>query len=610
MLRKIISMLLCLVMCLSVISASAATAPTFTMTWIEGKTEKEVLVNGEKKVIYCMQYDNLLPITQDGYAASKTVFWEASPEEHLVQDPTHAMSLRRLLYAGYPYDSKGLLAPLYNAMGSYADSFAADLTQNVLWSLMKEWGITGNEHYDAHQAEDAEIPGWNAAYTALLEYVHSGEELPAMPASFTPHLTGSTEFAAQGQSYMTGALSISNPTGFKLGYNIKLPEGVVPLNADKEEIMADYVYEGGQFKNNGYTVYGGETFYLKTDDVSAAAGKTMTIKGDLSIPANITQYSTSDKAMGWKEWDGYTPGGQEKYELHDFQTMLSSGIESKSFSASATLNEAPKFGSLSITKNLTGNDFDDSKEFTFTIKIDDASVNGTYNDVVFTNGVGKIDLACDETKTINGLPDGAAYTVTEDDYSAEGYTVKSKSGDTGTISESGVSAVVFTNERNTYGNLVISKTVSGNAVDPDKDFNFTVTLDDTSISGTYGDLTFDAGVATFTLKGGESKTAENLPNNVGYKVTEDDYSADGYETTMDNDEGEIAGNETITVTFTNKKDAAPTPAPEPTPTPDPSQPHTGDSSNFTLWKSLMLVSGFTFALAAVYFFICKTKIKE
>lgn len=61
--------------------------------------------------------------------------------------------------------------------------------------------------------------------------------------------------------------------------------------------------------------------------------------------------------------------------------------------------------------------------------------------------------------------------------------------------------------RITTGSLTVTKTVDGNGGDKTKDFHFTVTLSDQSFSGTLGDMEFTDGVATFTLKHGESKTA-------------------------------------------------------------------------------------------------------
>lgn len=101
------------------------------------------------------------------------------------------------------------------------------------------------------------------------------------------------------------------------------------------------------------------------------------------------------------------------------------------------------------------------------------------------------------------------------------------------------------------GSLTVSKTVAGNAGETNKDFNFTVTLDDKTISGTFGDMTFTNGVATFTLKHGESKTASNLPEGIGYEVTE--ANTVGYTTTATGDKGTIAKDRTATAAFTNTK---------------------------------------------------------
>ncbi len=69
------------------------------------------------------------------------------------------------------------------------------------------------------------------------------------------------------------------------------------------------------------------------------------------------------------------------------------------------------------------------------------------------------------------------------------------------------------------GDLTVSKTVAGETGST-ASFAFTVTLGDTSITGTYGDMTFDAGVASFSLQDGKSATASNLPPGTTYTVTE------------------------------------------------------------------------------------------
>ncbi len=85
-----------------------------------------------------------------------------------------------------------------------------------------------------------------------------------------------------------------------------------------------------------------------------------------------------------------------------------------------------------------------------------------------------------------------------------------------------------------------------------------MTLSDTSISGTYGDVTFAEGTATFTLKDGEALTAAGLPACIGYTVTES--GSEGYTATITVDGtaastavGSIPPDDTSTVRFHNEK---------------------------------------------------------
>ena len=128
------------------------------------------------------------------------------------------------------------------------------------------------------------------------------------------------------------------------------------------------------------------------------------------------------------------------------------------------------------------------------------------------------------------------------------------------------------------GNLTVSKVVAGNAGETDKDFHFTVTLSDTSISDTFGDMIFIDGVADFTLKHGESKEATGLPSDITYEVTEEDYSGDGYVTTKTGDIGTVGKDATSTAAFTNTKDVTPI-------EPDP------DDSSLTAKKEWILDDG-------------------
>lgn len=119
---------------------------------------------------------------------------------------------------------------------------------------------------------------------------------------------------------------------------------------------------------------------------------------------------------------------------------------------------------------------------------------------------------------------------------------------------------VFTNEYNKNGegglnDLTISKTVTGNQGNKSKDFSFTV-----SVNGASGEkylVTFSDSTETktitsgssvpFTLKNGQTAKVWGLSNNDSYTVTEEDYTSDGYTTTID-------GNNVKTETGTIKAD--------------------------------------------------------
>lgn len=136
------------------------------------------------------------------------------------------------------------------------------------------------------------------------------------------------------------------------------------------------------------------------------------------------------------------------------------------------------------------------------------------------------------------------------------YTVKEISAPAGYAVSYGPDAdnpgtYVITNTA--QGGLSVSKTVTGSG-DTMKEFHFTVTLADNTITGPYGDMTFTNGVAQFTLRDGETKTASGLPGNLGYTVTEQEANQGAYATTTTGAEGVIPPGDTAQATFTNALD--------------------------------------------------------
>ena len=101
-----------------------------------------------------------------------------------------------------------------------------------------------------------------------------------------------------------------------------------------------------------------------------------------------------------------------------------------------TTTPGPKTGALTVSKTVTageGAQIDADKAFDFTVEVEDAAgtkLSGTYSGLTFADGKATFQLKHGESKTIEGLPEGATYTVGE--AAADGYTT-TKTGDTGTI---------------------------------------------------------------------------------------------------------------------------------------------------------------------------------
>lgn len=247
--------------------------------------------------------------------------------------------------------------------------------------------------------------------------------------------------------------------------------------------------------------------------------------------------------------DDYSSLGYVTTKTHDTGTITGNEEVEAIFT-----NTRDTYGSLEVSKVLTGNDVDTNKEFNFTIKLTGETINGTYSGVTFTNNTATIKLKGGEYKFIEGLPNGIRYDVSEDNYYADGYFT-SRTGATGTIVENEKMIAEFVNSRNTYGSLIVEKKLEGNAPHVNKSFSFTVTLSDTNFSDKYGDMVFENGIAKFELKGGEKLQATGLPNGLTYTVSEKDYTDEGYITTKYNNTGTIVGNEEITVTFVNERNA-------------------------------------------------------
>ena len=260
------------------------------------------------------------------------------------------------------------------------------------------------------------------------------------------------------------------------------------------------------------------------------------------LPEGI-EYTVSeviDSSMGYKEQEPQTYVIEKNTEKNIQFTNTKKEIE---------IVDPKKTSNLEVSKTIDNNNgTDDEKEFHFKVTLSDTSINDTYGEMEFTNGVANILLKNGESKIAEDIPVDTTYKVEEiEDQSYEKLEAKE-----GVIQENSTAKAEFVNHKKT-GGLKVSKKVLENEVDNQKEFTFNVTLSDTSINGTYGDVRFKNGTATFTLKNGQSKEIEGLPEGIEYQVTESDNG--DYEIKSSEESGTIRKSENIKVQFINIKDS-------------------------------------------------------
>lgn len=244
-------------------------------------------------------------------------------------------------------------------------------------------------------------------------------------------------------------------------------------------------------------------------------------------------------------------------------------------------------GRLSIRKRVEGpglNDSDYTRNFTFEVALRDDGGNalsGAYyyygeQRAGYIRDGGTLSLRHDEALTVLGLPVGTRWTVTERP-AGDGWKMVPDSGSiSGEVLKDETAYATFTNHKSLLlGDLTVTKNVTGDGGDLQKDFRFTVTLSDATLSGQFGNMIFANGAASFTLKHGESKTASGLPEGIRYKVTEAGEA--GYTAACEKAEGTIDSGTGAVAAFVNtyvKPTPTPADTPRPTPRPTPDVPKT------------------------------------
>lgn len=239
-----------------------------------------------------------------------------------------------------------------------------------------------------------------------------------------------------------------------------------------------------------------------------------------------------------------------------------SAVDQKSYSITSTSSQASfnRSGWLLINKKDSGGDPLAGGKFTLysedgttVIRSGTSGTNGKIYLKVLPEG----SYILKESVAPKGyVLDGLQHRVTVSKDTA-GKFITSIDGKTGASSNE---IDVINHSTGTLGALKIEKTVGGNSGDTAKPFTFTLTLSDTANRYPYiGD-----GVPNGDIKSGEqislahkqSITIIGLPGGTAYRVTEEDYSSEGYTVTQTGDSGTIAVDSTETAAFKNVKNVS------------------------------------------------------
>ena len=224
-------------------------------------------------------------------------------------------------------------------------------------------------------------------------------------------------------------------------------------------------------------------------------------------------------------------------------------------------------GRLTIKKTVAGNSGETGPfDFTVSFQKPDGAADNNFYSFTGTGGIpngtiqsgGTVSLSGGQSVTITGLPKDTSYSVTENDYSANGYSTAS-TGSSGIVRTDEEQTASFVNTKTMPGSLTISKTVAGTSTTKKFDFKVIFTKPDKTVDtapykftgrGEFPTDEIRSG-DTISLADGENITITGLPDGTGYQVTEADYSSERYTTAKTGDIGTIDTLKTSVAAFTN-----------------------------------------------------------
>ena len=384
------------------------------------------------------------------------------------------------------------------------------------------------------------------------------------------------------------------------------PEKEIPSNkVEIEEPVPDITIEktqsvnGGDAIKNKLVVAAGDrvTYYITVTSIGKIAAKDVVITDRIPSGLSLVDGTISDRGSLGK--DGVTitwnvgdlevgesatvhftvtvpPVSEHTEWINGASTHYSNNQDNpdepdKPDIPSNEVEIEEKCGSLTVRKTVGGNAGDTVSAFGFRVVLTDENGNplgesypysGSRRGTVRSGET--LMLAHGESVTVEGLPTGTRYEITETD--SRGHTVRS-SGSTGEISSEAASFADFVNIRNiTYpeiptGSLTVGKTV-GEGGDASREFAFTVKFFDPSGREILGRFAYSGSKSgsissggTILLKHGESVTITGLPAGTVYSVTE--APNDGYISVSTGENGTVIHGGEEMASFVNLPAIAP-----------------------------------------------------
>lgn len=242
-----------------------------------------------------------------------------------------------------------------------------------------------------------------------------------------------------------------------LGTQQPLSNSIELVSADDSDPSFKYKngkWYSGKLKINESGPYKGLTYTIScsNDDVKplgninqVTSDQEFILESDTK-PENVRVTATSSEIQWIKSLAVFSPSGNPDITKNGtttthYQNMI--GVEIGKTTISTDLSIGSKAGGLTITKKVDG-ESDSNKTFKINITLKNADVEGNYGttedpiNFVYSkdtgNSTASIELNAGNTKTIENLPSGLAYTVSEDADSQKGYTVMSTNAD-GTVTD-------------------------------------------------------------------------------------------------------------------------------------------------------------------------------